>query len=371
MIKELGISVLRNSRGDKTVKVCINSKYCASSPSGKSKGRHEARELPVSRVIKNFRRMKHGFTGMESFGAVDRKLERLGINKVGGNFSIALSMASVRMEGNGQAYRALGRAKAFPYPLGNVVGGGAHGGNTDIQEFLVFPKKARTMAEALKTNRKIWEQVGKKLKARKKNDEGAWMAKADDYKTLDVLTDIAERNCALVGIDMAATQLYAKGNYVYKKLGMRMDDGLQMDFVEGLIRKYRLAYVEDPFHEEDYTSFRKLTRKVRCMVCGDDIFATQAKRMRRVANAMIIKPNQAGTVSRTLKAIEKAKKMKMVTVVSHRSGETMDPFISDLAVATGAQLIKCGVYGRERVAKHKRLVELWKKAERPRMIRGI
>lgn len=371
MINGLKASRIKDSRSEDTVNVCINNRFCASAPSGRSVGKYEARPRSVGKILKDCKKIEKHFFGLKSFRAVDKELDRLGINKVGGNFSVALSIAAARMEGNGEAYKVLGGIKSFPYPLGNVVGGGAHRGGTDIQEFLVFPRKARNIAEALKTNRKIWQEVGAKLKAHGKNDEGAWISKADDYKTLDTLTAVAEENCSLVGIDMAATQLWDGKNYIYKKLGMKMDKGLQLDFVEGLVKTYGLAYVEDPFHEEDFASFAKLKGKVRCMVCGDDLFATHTGRIRNAANAIIIKPNQAGTVSKTLDAIAKAKRLKMVNVISHRSGETTDAFIADLAVASGSQLIKCGLYGKEREAKHKRLIELWKKASEPRMVGSI
>ncbi|MEM5804905.1 MAG: enolase [Candidatus Aenigmatarchaeota archaeon] len=367
MIKSLKLSKTRNSRGDDTIKACINGKFCASAPSGRSTGKYEARTRPVESILRNSKALEKSFIGLKSFKDVDKKLEKMGIDRVGANFSIALSIAAARTEGNGDAYRALGGIRSFPYPLGNVVGGGAHRGNTDIQEFLVFPRRAKTMAEALKMNRDVWREAGRRLRARKKNDEGAWITAADDYRTLDALTEIAEENRCLVGIDMAATQLWDGKNYVYRKLGMRMDTGLQMDFIEGLVKTYSLAYVEDPFHESDFSSFALLKRKVKCVVCGDDLFATHAGRIRGAANAIIIKPDQAGTVTRTLAAISKAKRLKMATVVSHRSGETTDAFIADLAVATGARLIKCGISGREREAKHRRLVELWRKAARPRM----
>ena len=143
-----------------------------------------------------------------------------------------------------------------------------------------------------------------------------------------------------------------------------------------LIRTYRLAYVEDPFQENDYASFTELTRKAKCLVVGDDLFATQVSRLkegirRKACNAIIIKPNQVGTVSRALDAVKAAKRAGYATVVSHRSCETEDSFISDLALGTGSPIIKCGVFGKERQAKLERLVKIWGKVKGPSMARLV
>ena len=133
-----------------------------------------------------------------------------------------------------------------------------------------------------------------------------------------------------------------------------------------------MFYVEDPFHEEDFKSFSELTKKVKCLIVGDDLFATNEQRLelgveQGSANAIIIKPNQAGTVSRTLKTVSEATKAKYTTIVSHRSADTLDTFISDLAVGIESPLIKCGIYGKERSIKLKRLIEIWNSLENPAM----
>lgn len=171
---------------------------------------------------------------------------------------------------------------------------------------------------------------------------------------------------------MAASQFYKRGKYVYHHLGKKYTPKEQLDFVEHLAKAYKLYFIEDPFHENDYLGFASLTKKVPGLICGDDLFATNSKRLtdgakKNAANSIIIKPDQIGTVSKTLVTVETAKRLKYKTIVSHRSGETSDSFIADLAVATESPLIKCGVSGGERVVKLNRLIEIWNGIKKPKM----
>jgi enolase len=249
-----------------------------------------------------------------------------------------------------------------------------HKGYLTEQEFLVFPKKAKTMEEAVSINQKIWEDIGEILKSRDLEDgnnyEGAWMCKLDDIKTLDLLSKIAEDYEAGIGIDFAASENFRNGVYYYKNPRRKLSPENQLEFILGFIKAYKLEYVEDPFHEDDFKNFSILTKKAKTMVVGDDLFVTQEKRLKKgvkmkAGNGIIIKPDQAGTISRVMKTVKLANKAKFKTIVSHRSGETMDSFIADLAVGIGSPLLKCGVHGKERKAKHDRLIEIWKKTMKP------
>jgi enolase len=233
---------------------------------------------------------------------------------------------------------------------------------------LVYPAKAKDIFEAIETNFKIWGEVGKLLQLKGftvgRNDEGAWIVRKDDLKTLEIVTSVAEKYGAKVGIDVAASQFYKKGKYVYYHLKKKFDSGDQLEFMKHLIKTYKLSYVEDPFHENDFASFAELRKSVSCLVVGDDLFATNLHRImkgidKESCNGVIIKPDQAGLVTRAIHAADVAKRGGLVPIVSHRSGETEDAFISDLAVALEAPLIKFGISGTERVAKVNRLIEIW------------
>lgn len=384
MIKDIDILPIYNSRGEQTIKVWVKtgkSVYTGSSPSGKSKGKWEAKTLDVKKVLTLFSGIKKNLIGMEEdFEAVDDLLEELGgkeFGKIGGNLSTAISIACIRATSDNNVFSLLNPgAKSLPYPLGNVIGGGAHGGFSAIQEFLVIPKKAKTIFDAIETNFSIWNAVGKHLKVKGftagTNDEGAWVARLNDLETLDILSKIAEEHEASIGIDIAGSQLYKKGYYTYNHLGKKFSSGEHLDFVKHLIRTYKLAYVEDPFHENDFKSFAELTKRVSCIVCGDDLFATRPDRLKqgiknKAANSIMIKPNQVGTISKALEVIKLAKENRITPIIGHRSGETTDSFIADLAVGVEAPLIKCGISGGERTAKLNRLIEICDKMKRPQM----
>jgi enolase len=372
MIKDIRLGWVYNSSKEKTIKIFLKTHkgtFVASAPSGKSKGKYETKNLDLKTIFKNFPKIKKKFL-KENEKNIDNIIEKIGIEEIGSNLSIALSIAGLKAVSNNEAYKFLNPiTRGVPYPLGNVMGEWL---NKSIQEFLVAPLKAENIEQAIKTNKTIWEEVGRELKTRKKNREGGWVSKYDDIKNLDIVTKIAEQYEAAVGIDIAASSLYKDGKYFYKKLKKKLDDKEQMEFVIDLIKTYKLFYIEDPFHEEDFTNFSKLTKKVKCFIVGDDIFATNERRLELgiengSSNSIIIKPNQTGTVSRTIKTVSEATKAKYTIIVSHRSGETLDTFISDLAVGIESPLLKCGIYGKERVAKLKRLVEIWNFFENPIM----
>ena len=378
MIKNLSISKIFTSCNSRTIKVSIKTEkgiFSASSPLGTSKGKYEAKILNVNTIVKNFPKIKKKFI-RKNERDIDKIIEKIGIETIGANLSLALSIAGLRASSDNNVYKFLNpSAKTFPYPLGNVIGGGAHKGYTSEQEFLVT-NKAKTIKEAIETNLSIWKEIGKILKSRNiligNNYEGAWMCKLNDIDTLDLLSKVAEQSGGRIGIDFASNQIYKKGKYFYLHPERKLSPEEQLEFVLDLIKTYNLFYVEDPFHENDFKHFAELTRKSKCLVVGDDIFATQPSRIKlgvktKAGNAIIIKPDQVGTLSKTLKTVKIAKKANFKTVVSHRSRDTIDSFISDLAVGIESPIIKCGIYGKERKAKLDRLIEIWNKIEKPRM----
>ncbi len=372
MIEDIKLGWIYDSSKEKTIKVFLKTDkatFVAASPAGKSKGKYEAQPLDIKEIFKNFPEIKKAFL-KKNERDIDKLIERIGIESLGSNFSIALSIAGMKAVSKKNVYSFLNPiARGIPYPLGNVMGVWLR---DSIQEFLVAPLKAKNIEEAIETNKKVWEAVGRKLKTKNKNREGGWISNFDDRKNLDILTKVAEEQGAAVGIDVAASNIYKDGKYHFKNLDKKFDTGEQLEFILDLIKTYKLFYVEDPFHEEDFKSFSEIKKKVNCLIVGDDLFATNEQRLvfgieTDSANGIIIKPNQAGTVTRTLKTVSEAVKAKYTTIVSHRSGETMDTFISDLAVGIESPLIKCGIYGKERSVKLKRLVEIWNSIENPIM----
>jgi enolase len=379
MIKDLVLSQVYNAVKEKTIKVSIKTEkgvFSACAPSGTSAGEYEAKRLDVKTIVKNFPETKKNFIG-KSEDAVDNIIEGVGIGKLGANLSIALSIAAVRALSKNNAYQFFNKkARTFPFPLGNAIGGGAHKGYTSEQEFLILPVKSKSIKEAVKANQSIWNDVGKLIKSKGilmgNNFEGAWMCKLNDLETLDMLSRISENYGTRIGIDFASSQFYRDGKYCYINPEKKLSPEEQFEFVLGLIRTYRLVYVEDPFHENDFEHFSELTKKVDCLVTGDDLFVTQSERLKmgirkKAGNAIIIKPDQVGLVSKALETIKIAKKANYKTVVSHRSRDTTDSFIADLALGTSSPVIKCGIHGKERTSKLNRLIGLWSKVEKPEM----
>lgn len=383
MIKDISAVPAWNGRCEKTVKVSVKTDkgvFSSYAPSGKSKGRWEAPALSAEQALQALPEINKQLTGLDEgdWEKFDSHIEQVcgrNFEKCGANFACALSMAVIRAASLNRVYKILGGGAAFPYPIGNVAGGGAHMGSTAIQEFLVIPVKAKTIAEAIETNIAVWQEAGRVFNRARhtgRNDEGAWISGTDDVQTLDVVAAAAESHGARVGLDVAASQLFIKGKYNWASLKKEFNTGEQLEFLKMMIEKYRLVYVEDPFNENDYAAFAELKKSTKCIICGDDLYASQALRIGQggqhgATNAAIIKMDQAGTVSRALRAVDACDNAQMAYVVSHRSGETCDSFIADFAVGTGAKFIKCGISGGERTAKLNRLLEIWNESESAQM----
>jgi len=387
-----------NSRGEETVEVDVITTAGfgrASAPAGESRGKAEVIYYPPGDVDQALKKVEElvvpEMVGLNAdFQAeIDRTLHEIDGSKdfrvLGGNTAFAISLASAEAAANSYGlllFRYLGGqvSHELPYPLGNVISGGKHtqGNSPDMQEFLSLPYGSESFLEAATANTQIHRRVGAILKKKDKlfnggrSDEGAWVANVGNLEALEALTEACEEVSGELGlecgsgIDVAASSLWSekKKNYIYKRERKRRDTGEQLDFILGLIRKYHLVYVEDPFHEEDYPSFAELTKKAKnCMVCGDDLFATNNERLSRgtrmcAANAIIIKVNQVGTLTDAWETIEMAKGSGYVPVMSHRSGDTCDWHIAHLAVALKCPVIKAGVVEGARIAKINELIRI-------------
>lgn len=358
----IGLRKIFNSRGEETTEASIfsgNKIGIGSAPSGASVGSKEAKFISLDEAIRNFNKIKNKFVGEFSHDEFDLLLMNH-LENIGSNLTTSISFAFFNLDRENFLKTVSGE---FPIPLGNVVGGGVHHGKTDIQEILLLPTKAKNIFEGIETNFKIWNKIREKYENKYLglNDEGALAMDFGNEEALEKVSELAGEYKVRVGIDLAASELFSNGKYVYgdKKIGKEE----QVDLLAKWINDYKLYYVEDPFEENDFFGFKELTKKFRnrCLICGDDIFATQVKRLNsEIANSVIIKPNQVGTVTGALNCIKKAKKLDMVPVLSHRSGETCDSTISCLSLLT--KIAKFGI-SQVRIAKLNEFVRLWELLE--------
>ncbi len=390
-IRSLHIRKILDSRGSATVEVDVQADRIvgrAAAPSGASTGTHEVSAWPkggVDEAIRVFRaEVAAKLEGIEVTDqeAVDARLHEIdgtvGFARIGGNVSTATSLAAAKAAAAGAGkplFAYVGEGRTFPFPLGNVIGGGRHAiGGTDIQEFHVLaqhPSPSRSVFAAARVHATVAEILKAKLpgEAIGKGDEAAWVAKLGNEEALAVLVDACAQVTKEVGfpcspaLDLAASEFYRDGTYVYKERTLTPER--QVEFVAGLVERYGLALVEDPLEEEDFAGLAHLTELVgdRCVVVGDDIFVTDPERLQKgidvgAANAILIKPNQIGTLTDTARTVALARKAGYRTVMSHRSGETTDETIAHLAVAFGSFAIKTGAVGGERIAKLNELIRI-------------
>ncbi len=390
--------IVFDSRGNETVECEVHAGEVfgkAIAPSGASKGSEEAVVVDPYKKDEIEEKVAKALVGMSVFDqvSIDEKLREIdgteNFSNIGGNFAITVSLACAKCASNLLGiplYQYVGGvfAQELPYPLGNVIGGGAHApGSTSIQEFLVIPVGAKSYFEAQRTNALVHKTL-KKMFLEKgifcaKGDEGAWAVPITDEQALEFLSAAVEKVkdetgvVVKIGLDFAATELWDGERYVYKDRKLTTEE--QIAFVAELVDKYGIIYIEDPFHENDFEAFAELTKQIgkRCMICGDDIYVTNVKRISKgielgSTNTVLIKPNQIGTLTDTFRAVELSKNSGQRIVVSHRSGETEDETIAHLSVAFNATLIKTGVVGGERIAKHNELIRIEEEMDSPKMV---
>jgi enolase len=387
-----------NTRGDETIEIDIITTSGfgrASAPAGESRGKAEVVYYPEGGVDQALKKVEE-MIAPEIIGLnadfqeeIDRTLHEIDGSKdlrvIGGNTAFAISLANAEAAANSYGlplFQYLGGhvANELPYPLGNTISGGKHTHEKapDIQEFLAIPCGAESFLEAATANAKIHKKAKAILKKKDKlfgggrSDEGAWVANISNLDALEVLAEACEEvgnemgfECGF-GVDVAASSIWDEKRkvYAYTREGKNRDSGEQLEFLLEIIKKYHLAYVEDPFHEEDYESFAELTKKVKkCLICGDDIFVTNNERLKRgikmrAGNAIIIKVNQVGTLTDAWETVEMAKRNGYTPVISHRSGDTCDWHIAHLAVAFKCPIIKTGIVEGTRIAKINELIRI-------------
>jgi len=399
-IREVHARQILDSRGNPTLEVDVRLESGAfgraAVPSGASTGVHEAVELrdgedayggkAVTRAIANVNGeiadAVRAFDGSDQ-EAVDRRLIELdgtpNKGRLGANAILGVSLAvakAVAAERGVSLFRSLGGegARTLPVPMMNVINGGAHAQNSiDLQEFMVVPAGAGTFAEALRIGAETFHALKSVLHDRGLatgvGDEGGFAPDLDSSEeAIEAVLEAAERaghrDRVAIALDPAASEFFRNGSYRFE--GREADGASMAEFYAGLADKFPLVSVEDGAAEDDWDAWGKLTERLgdRLQLVGDDLFVTNPERLQRgidehVGNAILVKVNQIGTLTETLQTIELARANGYAAVMSHRSGETEDTTIADLAVATNVGQIKTGAPSRtDRVAKYNQLLRI-------------
>jgi enolase len=394
-----------DSRGNPTVEVDViledGSKGRAAVPSGASTGAHEAVEL------RDGDKARYGGKGVtkavdavngeifDALGGMDAEAQakidetlialdgtpnkgRLGANAILG-VSLGVAKAAAASK-KAPLYRYVGgtAARTLPVPMMNILNGGVHADNPiDFQEFMIMPVGAPTFAEALRCGSEIFQTLKAQLKSAGLNtnvgDEGGF---APDLKSAEAALDLVMQAIAkagykpggdvMIALDPAATEFFKNSSYVYEGEGKTRSPQQQAGYLAELVGKYPIVSIEDGMAEDDFEGWKLVTQKIgaRCQLVGDDLFVTNVTRLadgikRGLANSILIKVNQIGTLTETLAAVEMAHKAGYTAVMSHRSGETEDSTIADLAVATNCGQIKTGSLARsDRTAKYNQLLRI-------------
>ncbi len=373
-----------DSRGNPTVEAEVFSDdghhALAIVPSGASTGTHEAFELR-DKENKNYLG-KSVFKAVENInGPISKSLKNIDFNdqkkidkilidldgteqkkKLGANAILAVSIASCKLaaiEKNISLYKYLGNSKStqLPIPLLNIINGGVHAkNNLDIQEFMIRPEKSKSFSEAMRKSFLVIQNLKSMLDNTNVGDEGGFAPNLkNNEEAIQVIIKAIEKSGFKPGEDISICLDVAANE---------LDKEKTIEYYSELVKKYPIKSIEDPFKEDDWESWKKLTKNTNIQIVGDDLFATNIKRLEKgikdkSANAILVKLNQIGTVSETLDAINLAHKNGFKTIISHRSGDSEDTFIADLAVATNSSQIKTGSLARsERVSKYNRLLRI-------------
>lgn len=388
MLTSIILREILDSRGNKTIEAEVSNgkkTAIASAPSGVSVGKFEVPAFPkagVSRAVKTFNsKYRKKFLGLEAnyhtidsiFSDIDPKCKILG-----GNLHIAVSLATAKLqalEKGKELYELFGKKFSLPFPLGNILGGGMHTGKgaPEFQEFLSIPFGAKTFKAAAFANALVHKIAFSKLHniIRGRNDEGAWASSLTSEHALQVLTEScaqasSELNFEIrAGLDVAASQFYDSRNNFYHYRHASLERARQISHVAELTERYNLYYIEDALEENDFEGFALLNKQIgkHCLVCGDDLVVTNTSRLETAlshssVNAVIVKPNQIGSLTATESFINTAVRSNCTPVISHRSGETSDTSITHLAVGFSIPIIKCGAVGGERTAKLNELIRI-------------
>ena len=390
--------ILYNSRGSKTIEVDIVSdkqhlgRVCA--PSGASVGKYEAVSFPNDKPEQSLHVLKENsqkFIGLESsdLKAIHDTLKSLdnssNYSVIGGALAFAVTIASMESASkaaNQPMFQILSSESSFrfPFPLGNILGGGAHAGpgTPDIQEILICAIGSKSIREAIETNLLVHKELRNILEKEDPNftngrgDEGGWAPKMNNEKALEVSAKACENlgftlgKEVSLGVDFASSTQWneEKQKYIYDRAGFENSSEQQIEFASDIIEKYKLIYAEDAVHEEAFSDMAEITAKFpKTLITGDDLIVTNKNILEKAieaksCNAAILKVNQAGSLFDAMEFADLANQNNIRLITSHRSGESIDSHISHIGLATKSKMLKVGVVGGERVAKLNELIRL-------------
>ena len=390
--------ILYNSRGSKTIEVDIvtDNKFlgrvCA--PSGASVGKYEAVSFANGKPEQSLSILNDNSEKFLGCDASNLKLIHDTVksidnsdnySEIGGACAFAITIAAVESASKAfeiPLYKIINENDElkFPFPLGNILGGGAHAGpgTPDIQEILVASIGAKNLREAIDMNLQVHKELRKLIQkddssfTNGRGDEGGWAPKYDNEKALEISAKAIENlgftlgKEISLGVDFASSTQWNddKQKYIYDRAGFENDSGQQIDFAAGIIEKYKLIYAEDAVHEEAFDDMAVLTKKFPDrMITGDDLTVTNTKILKKAiergaCNAAILKVNQAGSLFDALEFAKMANENNIKLITSHRSGGSTDSQISHIGIGTKSKLLKVGVVGGERVAKLNELIRL-------------
>lgn len=396
-IKSVDAVAILDSRKEKTIQVTISTnvgKFSSSAPQGKSTGKFEVKSYKKSLEddIKSLKSISEYFEGEEFEGFEDlKKIEEILDRHVGGNTLLALECAvlkAIAKESKKEVWQIINSNSKdklkFPRLVGNCIGGGKHSKGLgerelkpDFQEFLLIPNSNEILnswnvnSSARANANVILNNVDSLFKG-KTNDENAWQTSFDNKSVLEILNDLKDNvydefslrlDC---GLDIAASGFYKRKKYKYENPKFDRDAGEQMEYLSNLIKNFNLLYIEDPFEENDFESFAELLKRFpKSLIVGDDLTVTNSKRLEKAIkiksiNGIIVKPNQCGSLIEVKRVVELARKNNIKIIFSHRSGETNEDILADLAFGFQVDFFKIGIVGKERESKINRLIEIWK-----------
>jgi len=377
-IKEVSAKSVFDSRNEKTIEVSIKTNvgsFSASAPTGKSTGKYEAKPYKKSLDddIKTIEKFSDYFSEEVIMQFDDLKMvEDIAEGHFGANTIFALESAILKAlakENKIEVWQVVNpKAKRFPRLVGNCIGGGRHSDaekKPDFQEFLLIPNE-KTVSESFEKSKSIKESVRFDLAKedekfeKKKNDEDAWISSLNEKDVLDIIN----KTKVPFGVDVASSEFYSRKKYLYKNPMLKRTPEEQTKYLSNLIGNLKIFYIEDPFNEDDFESFSELTKKFpNSVIVGDDLTVTNYDRLSKAIkmqsiSGIIVKPNQNGNLTEVKRVCELAKKSGIKIIFSHRSGETSENILADLAFGFQADFLKCGITGKEREAKIKRLIEI-------------
>jgi len=390
--------IIYNSRGSKTIEVDVISenkflgRVCA--PSGASVGKYEAVSFPNEKPEESLRILNENsqkFIGLESsdLKTIHETLRSIdqspNYSKIGGALAFAVTIASMESASKSldkPLFQILSSESSFkfPFPLGNILGGGAHAGpgTPDIQEILICAIGAKTIRDAIEINLSVHKELRRVLEKEDpsftngRGDEGGWAPKLENIKALELSAKACEnlgftlgKEVAL-GVDFAASTQWSeeRQKYIYERAGFVNSSEQQIEFAANIIQKYKLIYAEDAVHEEAFDDMAELTAKFPdTLVTGDDLTVTNKDILTKAinlksCNAAILKVNQAGSLYDAFEFAKVANQNNIKLITSHRSGESIDSHISHIGLATKSKMLKVGIVGGERIAKLNELIRL-------------